>query len=547
MHFRKLFGNYRSDSSQNRRKWASRFVGVVSIAVSLFWLPVSVYAQHDFTIDGHFLCRDSSGAPKPIVGARVEFWHNYVGGTIEFDTTQVAPRVYTDSTGFFSSANIHGDDVTNYYAKIVLNDDVGGESVGARLHQPYTGGSEYYVSPLADDSKGNAHFEVTLNDDQGTSAPVCAIWQNAHDSYDEYRKVTGGLPPSPDYDIWMQIATGTPWTTRGTTNWPFNSVPRRARSEHEFGHSIRHSLDGDVTEFYLDVVKFKYARSHSACDVTNEGFAFNEGWAEYWATPWSASPDCGDPKNTEREGVVAIALDNLSRCDSVGRAGMVDVLRDNPGSIHSLQEFFAAFQRKFPALHPEMFNGCLTAPRPFGEGFSGDSVESAEATVQKLLARREQSLSKALRNAQIASRRSRNCAEPACLPQAFDDVVKPFALQSEIERTRLLASSLSSAANQLGSEDATFNRSLDDPARALEFDQRNLDMIADFAGRALQATKPLVERDHSGTLSRKAHELSQGIAQMKISQQKTPPQTDSPRLSLAEETAYPLPPHVPDR
>jgi hypothetical protein len=501
-----------------------------------------------FTIDGHFKCRNSSGRSLPIIGARVEFWHNYVGGTIDFDTTQVASPVYTDDQGFYRSANIHGDDVTNYYAKLVLNDDVAGGGTGVRLHQFYTQGSEYYLSPLADDSKGDAHFDRILNDDLGTSAPECAIWQNAHEAYKIYRDKVGGFPPSPDYDISIEIASGKPWTTLSTTHWPFNTQPDFTQSKHEFAHSIRHTLDGDDAEFYQDVMRFAYARlNHDGCYEMNHGFAFNEGWAEYWADSWWPAPYCNkeiyNHENTEREGVVAMALSQLSNCAGVGQAGMVSILRINPGTIHSLQEFYSAFQRTFPALNAGMFKGCSSVTPTVSPGIADEGdivVMSAEETVQTLLSRRQRTVRKALRDAQIGARRAQACAEEACLSQSFDDVVKLFALQSELERTKLLRGLLDRVAKQRGSKRARFDRSADSPAPAVEFDRRNADIVSGFADRAIQSTKTIVERDHSGTLARKARELSAGIAQMKTSQQRGVAKADLPHISLAEDKAYPL-------
>jgi hypothetical protein len=116
-----------------RSPLSAAWLPLLLVTTPLFWNPPPAFG-YDFTLDGHFLCRNGPIAPAPIAGARVEFWHNYIGGTTDFDTTQVSPRTYTDASGFYSSASIHGDDVTNYYAKLVLDDDAAadGGSAGAR-------------------------------------------------------------------------------------------------------------------------------------------------------------------------------------------------------------------------------------------------------------------------------------------------------------------------------------------------------------------------------------------------------------------------------
>jgi hypothetical protein len=178
----------------------------------------------------------------------------------------------------------------------------------------------------------------------------------------DYRNTVGGAPPSGDYDIDLETTFyPTPWTTLSTTHWPDGYTTRGggpnplfAVNLHEFGHAIRQSLDGSFGHFLYDAVRFWYARTHSPTDCagSNRGFAFNEGWAEFWATDWGASPPtapCLQSNNSEQEGDVAAMLYSLSQCQDAGRAGMVKVLRANPGSIHSMPEFAAAFQAEFPA------------------------------------------------------------------------------------------------------------------------------------------------------------------------------------------------------
>ena len=55
------------------------------------------------------------------------------------------------------------------------------------------------------------------------------------------------------------------------------------KAKHEFAHTIRHYYDGTYGHFLSDAVRFWYPRKHSCTDEKNAGFAFNEGWAEYWA------------------------------------------------------------------------------------------------------------------------------------------------------------------------------------------------------------------------------------------------------------------------
>ena len=57
----------------------------------------------------------------------------------------------------------------------------------------------------------------------------------------------------------------------------------QSSARHEFAHTIRHSYDGNLYHFLGDVARYRYSQTHYCSKLTNAGFAFNEGWAEYWA------------------------------------------------------------------------------------------------------------------------------------------------------------------------------------------------------------------------------------------------------------------------
>ena len=82
---------------------------------------------------------------------------------------------------------------------------------------------------------------------------------------------------------------------------------------------------------------------HNCRKVTNRGFAFNEGWAEFWAG------DClgSSRTNYSVEGDVSSALDRLRRRCRSTYGKMVTVLRRNKGKIHSFPQFAAAHRRLY--------------------------------------------------------------------------------------------------------------------------------------------------------------------------------------------------------
>ena len=53
-------------------------------------------------------------------------------------------------------------------------------------------------------------------------------------------------------------------------------------AKHELAHIFRHNYDGNIRHFNADAIGFRYFQSHYCSKRTNSGFAFNEGWAEFW-------------------------------------------------------------------------------------------------------------------------------------------------------------------------------------------------------------------------------------------------------------------------
>lgn len=106
-------------------------------------------------------------------------------------------------------------------------------------------------------------------------------------------------------------------------------------AKHEFGHTLRHKFDGDKAHWVYDAGRFVYPRNHKCKDKTNEGFAFNEGFAN-----WNAGTTCGDVNGAmDVEGNVALALKKLQETCTLSYKEMWAVLEDNPGKIHSFADF----------------------------------------------------------------------------------------------------------------------------------------------------------------------------------------------------------------
>lgn len=96
--------------------------------------------------------------------------------------------------------------------------------------------------------------------------------------------------------------------------------------------------DGNFNHLVVDAVRFNYFRQHSCNSQTNEGFAFNEGWAEFWAGSCKGFAFYGSSSTSYTiEGNVANGLRQLQTNFGLSDFQMVDILKSPP--IHSFQDY----------------------------------------------------------------------------------------------------------------------------------------------------------------------------------------------------------------
>ena len=194
-----------------------------------------------------------------------------------------------------------------------------------------------------------------------TSSIDCVIWRHAVEVLQTYHGQMNEVPPAGGYTL-VRRAAGLPkipWTSYDTVELS-NDLNRASRCTifHEFGHTVRHVLDGSHQHFTNDVFKYIYGQEHANNGITNVQHAFNEGVADYWQ---KIADGCGGQSavgnNTDwREWDVADELTKLSAIyvngQALGVKGVFGLLRENPGSIHSLYQFKAALNKKYPAQAP---------------------------------------------------------------------------------------------------------------------------------------------------------------------------------------------------
>lgn len=452
----------RKSQGLSRRLLTLTLLGLVAL---IALAPASASASVNFEVKGQWLC-NNQGIVTPLVGARVELWKN---NTLWFDDK--LGSTHTSSTGSYSFS-VRSDENFDLYAQVVLNDDQ-----GVNLGEWYSFSDWSTETETTGSHSGLVNlgtYEISREGGKGT--PKCAVWQGAHNAYQNYKQVIGSPPPDKQYTIDADFpCCGVPFTTTDATHWPSN-YPTGYRGDpdggysvntHEFGHSVRQSLDGGTLHFLADVVRYSYLKNHEFCLVSNEGFAFNEGWAEFWAH----TPDtCGDGTNFNQEGNVASALTGLEKCSN--RQTMVRVLRESPEAIHSYSQFRAKW---LSIVGPA---ACFIA--------SLKSVEAAENTIAfaPLLASSEgqitaesQAISKMSRRMALVRTRALSpgrCIQGHCVA-GIENLIQPSVLATKLAQAKLvrerLEAGLAAARSALtGPESAQlkFYETLDTERQAFE-------------------------------------------------------------------------------
>ena len=330
------------------KRLAGTSVIIVLLAICAVLPSAAAGGQHTL-YKGQFLC-DDRGVPEPLGGMNVELWkRGWDWLPVEISGSQVK-HGYTTSDGRFNMQSPTDDD--NYFIRMALRDV-------RHVHLKDFWG----INDWSKDTEGKPNNRAAWNFggimfyNTGHS-PKCAIWAGVHAANDAFIHEVGTELPSHGVEIDADApSAGVPYSPDTSIWWPGGfPVGYRGGGDdsitwHEFGHVLRAGYDGDLGHFLGDVIAHNYLQTHEICNHTNEGFAFNEGWAEYWAQDFSPAPDCGRPGDMETEGNVAAALTDLANnCANGERKLMVEVLRNNPGTIHSFAEFKAAMGCPLPPI-----------------------------------------------------------------------------------------------------------------------------------------------------------------------------------------------------
>ena len=117
-------------------------------------------------------------------------------------------------------------------------------------------------------------------------------------------------------------------------------------AKHEVAHIARHSMDGSFAHFSYDAARFWYLRNHHCGTKSNDGYAFNEGWAEFWANECHGTY-VSKLTDYHYEGNVAEALRRLKSACKSSDSQFIALLKSNKEKIHSFSSFNQKHQSRY--------------------------------------------------------------------------------------------------------------------------------------------------------------------------------------------------------
>lgn len=490
-----------------------RLVRFVTAAALL--LPTMGLADQDVSVtaSGMFKC-SYNGNEFPIKDALVEVLHADKFSSI-FDGHLGTGFTKPDGSFVIAGKGRPGSfqgNLLNVYVRLGLIDSEGRILLSNELDSlaTFSTRNDAHIQVQGNVNLGTWVIGVSnLGGDNSVSSIDCAAWDSAYRAYHEYRdKTVGSDPPAHGYHIQHYTAwdIGGTWTDLGTTHWlthfpvtgDFENVNNVAF--HEFGHSVRHSFDGDRAHFDADVLQYHYP-IYQTCDEANEGHAFNEGWALFW--DWATSPfnpksiltmGCDpDLQDWNKDNNVARALKIIAgKCvggdgKPLGRKDFVAILQKHPGEIHSFKHFRELLKMEFPNCDPDFGGpGVGVAVSSFVQ--SDRNLQATNASMQRAdLAADMAALRHDLVVAQHAAATPLACNPGDDCRARITVAVKPFTIQWAIDVTQLAESRLRQEADLVEDHKRNFRTEFGPVKILTEFDARQTKYYLELGNAAVAA------------------------------------------------------------
>lgn len=319
---------------------ATAVVAAMAAVLAVCLVPAAVDGRRTITATGRFLCSMPGGGTKPIAGSSIRLMNKNAHVAID----QKMALGATAADGSFRLRGRGGDFAIGKgrrpdpYVRLTYTSVGSDHSLDVDISRGILRALGNYrgdKTPTMRNKKHSANYgTVTIK------TLECQAYVRFREAMIEFKARTGRNTPGGFLRVRTRVTFhgGTEYTLYDAIKLPRKSTVTRTMATHELAHVARHVLDGSQSHFARDVLKYGYARRHSCDSRTNLGYAFNEGWAEYWAG--ECVGDTVEPLDDYKvEGNVATALRSLqSRCSTTD-GKMVQVLERSPLNVHSFQDF----------------------------------------------------------------------------------------------------------------------------------------------------------------------------------------------------------------
>jgi len=323
-----------------RSRVATAVVAAMAAVLAIGLTPAAVDGRRTITATGRFLCAMPGGGTKPIAGSSIRMMNSNAHVAID----QKMALGATAEDGTFRLRGRGGDFAIGRgrrpdpYVRLTYTSVGPGHSLDVDISRGILRALGNYrgdKTPTMKNKKRSASYgTVTIN------TLECQAYVRFREAMIDFKARTGRNTPGGFLRVRTRVTFhgGTAYTLYDAIKLPRKATVTTRLATHELAHVARHVLDGSASHFAADVVKYRYTRRH-ACDLrTNRGYAFNEGWAEYWAGE-CVGRTVKPLDDYKVEGNVATALRSLqSRCRTTD-GKMVEVLARSPRNVHSFEDF----------------------------------------------------------------------------------------------------------------------------------------------------------------------------------------------------------------
>ncbi|OSX68777.1 hypothetical protein BU14_2262s0001 [Porphyra umbilicalis] len=327
---------------------ATAVVAAMAAVLAVCLVPAAVDGRRTITATGRFVCAMPDGRTEPIVGSSIRLMNQNFAAVS--DRRMASGSTAADGTfrlrGRGGDPGIGRRTRPDPYVRLTYrsvgaahNIDVGISVRFLRTLGNYRGDK----TPTKRNTKRSADFGTVV-----INSLECQAYVDFRAAMIDFKARTGSNTPGGRLPVRTRaiIHGGAAYALYDEIKLPRKTRVTPRLATHELAHVVRHVLDGGARHFARDALRFVYPRRHSCQMRSNLGFAFNEGWAEYWAG--SCINRTVPPLDDYRvEGNVATALRELqSRCGTTD-AQMVEVLARSRGRVHSFPEFRTRHQELY--------------------------------------------------------------------------------------------------------------------------------------------------------------------------------------------------------